>query len=193
MAKKSTKKVAAPTNEVVEVAPVEVATPVEVAPVEVAPVEEAPTPSLSDAFGDVLTQLSEWRRTITSLTAQVRALRTRAERDVKAAQKQSRRRKTNRKPSGFVKPTLISTELASFLGKPKGTEMARTEVTKEINQYIRANSLQDKSNGRIIHPDTKLRKLLKLTKSDELTYFNLQKYMSPHFAKASSKTEETTV
>jgi hypothetical protein len=31
--------------------------------------------------------------------------------------------------------------------------------------------------------DGKLRKLLKLGKSEELTYFNLQKFMSPHFPK----------
>jgi upstream activation factor subunit UAF30 len=82
-----------------------------------------------------------------------------------------------------VKPTRISDELASFLGKEKGTEMARTSVTRDINAYIRSNNLQDKENGRQINPDTKLATLLKLEKSDVLTYFNLQRYMSPHFAK----------
>jgi hypothetical protein len=62
--------------------------------------------------------------------------------------------------------------------------MARTDVTREINKYIRAHDLQDKTNGRKIIPDAKLASLLKLKKTDELTYFNLQKYMSPHFAKA---------
>jgi len=142
--------------------------------------------TLSDDFNTVLANLSAWRSQITALTAQVRSLRARSEREMKAAQKASRKRKTNRKPSGFVKPTLISTELASFLGKPKGTEMARTEVTREINKYIRANNLQDPKNGRVIRADSKLRKLLKLSKTDELTYFNLQKFMSPHFTKASS-------
>ena len=65
--------------------------------------------------------------------------------------------------------------------------MARTDVTREINLYIRTHSLQDKENGRKINPDTKLATLLKLNKSDELTYFNLQKYMSPHFAKANKE------
>ena len=88
-----------------------------------------------------------------------------------------------RAPSGFVKPTKISDELASFLGKPFGSEMARTDVTREINAYIRANNLQDKANGRKINPDTQLAKLLKVTEKDELTYFNLQRYMSPHFTK----------
>ena len=63
--------------------------------------------------------------------------------------------------------------------------MARTEVTREINAYIRANHLQDKENGRKINADAKLTSLLSLTAADELTYFNLQKYMSRHFAKAS--------
>ena len=70
--------------------------------------------------------------------------------------------------------------------KSPGTEMARTEVTREINSYIRANKLQDPKNGRRILADSKLRKLLKLKKTDELTYFNLQRYMSPHFPKSGS-------
>ena len=108
-------------------------------------------------------------------------------RDMKAAQKASakkRRNNGNRKPSGFVKPTRISDELASFLGKPVGTEMARTEVSKEINSYINSNSLQDKTNGRKIIPDAKLTELLKVGKDEELTYFNLQRFMKHHFIKA---------
>jgi chromatin remodeling complex protein RSC6 len=62
--------------------------------------------------------------------------------------------------------------------------MARTEVSKEINAYIRANKLQDKDNGRKIIPDAKLSTLLKTQPSDELTYFNLQRFMKHHFIKA---------
>ena len=102
---------------------------------------------------------------------------------VNKANKKRQKKPQARAPSGFVKPTKISDELASFLGKPFGSEMARTEVTREINAYIRANSLQDKTNGRKINPDQQLAKLLKVTDKDELTYFNLQRYMSPHFYK----------
>jgi len=143
-------------------------------------------PTLTESFGELLGQLQALRSQLTSVTGQVRALQKRADRELKNAHKASKKRQKrtgNRAPSGFVKPTKISLELANFLGKPKGTEMARTEVTREINKYIRANKLQDKDNGRIILADTKLRKLLKLKKDDELTYFNLQRYMSPHFAK----------
>jgi len=80
----------------------------------------------------------------------------------------------------FVKPTIISHELASFLEKPPRSEMSRTEVIRDINNYIRINNLQDKENGRKINPDTKLANLLKLNESDELTYFNIQRYLSLH-------------
>lgn len=179
--KTSTKKVDTPAP-VVETAPP--------APVE----EEAPTevaaPTVIDQFSVFMTKLQAVSSQFSALRTEFRGLERQVSRDLKAAAKISakRKRKTgNRAPSGFVKPTLISNELAAFLGKPEGTEMARTEVTREINAYIREHKLQDKDNGRKIIADKKLTGLLKLKKGDELTYFNLQKYMSPHFAKAGDK------
>ena len=144
--------------------------------------------SLVEQSGEFVTKLNQLSVMLASLKTEYRALEKKWTREVKAAQKVSSKRKRkagNRAPSGFVKPTKISDELASFLGKEKGSEMARTEVTRDINKYIRTNNLQDKENGRKINPDSKLAALLKLKKTDELTYFNLQRYMSPHFAKAS--------
>jgi chromatin remodeling complex protein RSC6 len=148
---------------------------------------EAP---LAEQSVEFLAKLQQLNVMISTLKSEYRALEKKWSREVKSAQKVSSKRKRkagNRAPSGFVKPTKISDELASFLGKEKGTEMARTEVTRDINKYIRTNNLQDKENGRKINPDTKLAALLKLKKTDELTYFNLQRYMSPHFAKATKE------
>ena len=92
--------------------------------------------------------------------------------------------RTKREPSGFAKPSLISTELCSFLGKPQGTEMARTEVTKYLTQYIKEHKLQDEANRRKILPDAPLKQLLNVGTGDEVTYFNLQKYMKVHFPKS---------
>lgn len=147
---------------------------------------DATETSLSEQFNVFMAKLQTVGAQFSSLKNEFRALERRCTRDFKVAQKTSskgKRRSGNREPSGFVKPTEISEELASFLKKPSGTLMARTEVTKEINAYIRANSLQDKTNGRKIIPDAPLTKLLKIAKTDELTYFNLQKYMSHHFPK----------
>jgi len=175
---KSAKKAAAPKAE-------KVAAPVVAAPVEgvVAAVE---TVSVASEFTDFMTKLQQLGTVVSALKTEFRSLEKKASRELKSAAKAShkRKRKTgNRSPSGFVKPTLISDELATFLDKTKGTQMARTEVTREINAYIRANQLQDKTNGRRINADPKLASLLKLTSGEELTYFNLQRYMSPHFAK----------
>lgn len=149
---------------------------------------------LTDSFTEFMTKFQSLVTQMATLKVDFKALEKKAVREIKAAQKEKakRRRKTgNRSPSGFVKPTLISSELAKFLGKPTGTEMARTEVTREINGYIRQHSLQDKDNGRKINPDKALASLLKIKNGDELTYFNLQRYMSPHFAKATSTTTTT--
>lgn len=136
---------------------------------------------------EFLTKLNQLGSMIASLKTEYKSLEKKWSRELKAAQKsgsKKRKRTGNRAPSGFVKPTRISDELATFLGKDKGTEMARTDVTREINMYIRSHNLQDKENGRKINPDTKLQALLKLKTNDELTYFNLQRYMSPHFQRS---------
>jgi upstream activation factor subunit UAF30 len=154
-------------------------------------VEEVAAPSteslISSQFASISAKLQQVVAFAASLRSELRALERHAVKELRTAQKASakkRRKVGNRAPSGFVKPTLISKELAEFLGKTDGSEMARTEVTREINAYIRNNNLQDKENGRRINPDTKLKSLLKLKKGEELTYFNLQRYMSPHFAAA---------
>jgi upstream activation factor subunit UAF30 len=137
-------------------------------------------------FTEFMTRLTSLRTSLSNLLQDFKSLQKKTERELKNAQKAGlkRKRKTGaRAPSGFVKPTLISNELAAFLGKPQGSELARTEVTREINAYIRANKLQDPDNGRKINPDAKLTKLLSVQKGEELTYFNLQRYMSPHFQK----------
>ena len=170
------------------------ATSKEVAPVEVVAsttateevVAEDVEVQVAEQSIEFLAKLQQLGVLISSIKTEYRTLEKKWTRDLKTAQKLNSKRKRksgNRAPSGFVKPTRISDELASFLGKEKGTEMARTLVTKEINAYIRANNLQDKDNGRKINPDAKLAALLKIQSSDELTYFNLQRYMSPHFAK----------
>jgi chromatin remodeling complex protein RSC6 len=169
------------------VAPVAVAVEVDASAVAAAAVE-VPVSAISSDFADFLGRFQQLTTLISALKTELRSLEKKTSRELKSANKAGakRKRKTgNRSPSGFVKPTLISQDLAVFLGKEVGTEMARTEVTREINAYIRANNLQDTSNGRKINADAKLAALLKInTATEELTYFNLQRYMSPHFFKA---------
>lgn len=189
----SEKKTKKSSNKTVE--PVVVSAPVENVVIETVVVE----PVASDAVSDVVessvgTKMTEFNAhlqqilgLVSALKSEFKTLERMTSKELKTAQKLSSKktkRSGNRAPSGFVKPTKISDELALFLGKPVGTEIARTSVSKEINQYIRANSLQDVANGRKINPDHKLSTLLKMNIGDELTYFNLQRYMKHHFIKA---------
>ena len=178
---KATKAIAKP--EPVEAAPVP-PTPV-AAPATNEVVEASAEESIGEQFSQFMSKLQQVAGQFSALRKEFALLEKKCTRELRVAKKLSAKRKKggNRAPSGFVKPTLITDELATFLGKPSGAEMARTEVTKEINAYIRANNLQDKDNGRKINPDAALAKLLKISGGDELTYFNLQRYMSPHFPK----------
>jgi len=166
-------------------------TKVEEPVVEVA-AEPTTAPEEDNSYGAKMSEfnakLQQLASIFTSLKSDFKTLQKTVERDMKAAVKAAGARKkrdmSDRPKSGFVKPTRISDELAKFLNKEVGTEMARTEVSKEINQYVVAHNLRDKKNGRIILPDAKLSKLLKVGKTDEVTYFNLQRYLKPHFIKA---------
>jgi chromatin remodeling complex protein RSC6 len=173
------KKSATPKTEPVAV----VAPPVTV---EVKPAEDKPVEDKS-TYTAVLSKLNAMRQQMGVLVTELKSIEKQAERDLKAAQKSSGKRKNKnatRAPSGFVKPALVSDQLAEFLSRPKGAMVARTEVTREINAYIRAQNLQDPANRRHILPDAKLKKLLALKDKDELTYFNLQRFISHHFQKA---------
>ena len=85
--------------------------------------------------------------------------------------------------TGFAVPTKISDQLCEFMKKPKGSTAARTEVTQYIIKYIKDNDLQWNENRKIIKPNKHLKSLLNLKKDEEVTYFNIQRYMNKHFIK----------
>ena len=86
-----------------------------------------------------------------------------------------------RAPAGFARPTKLSPELCEFLGVSNDTEIARTEVTKLMTNYIKEHDLQNPANKREINMDNKLSKLLNPPDGVTVTFFTLQKYMKGHF------------
>ena len=161
-----------------------------------APVEQeiiappvAPTTELtvySDEFTHILGQLKTLQTTLKELTIYTTKLEKRVAKEQKVLHKKAlgkgkRKNAGNKSPSGFSKPGPISDELRSFLGVGKDELVARTEVTKKINTYCREKGLQDEKDKRKLLPDKTLTKLLRIGKGDELTFFNLQKYMKVHF------------
>lgn len=173
-AAKAEKVVAAKAEKVVAPAPA-VAAPVE---------DEAPVESPLATLEEKLALLSS---TLKEVNVQVRVVKKELDRLRRIADRVERKRANARTtPNGFAKPTKISDELCVFLGVPKGSEKSRTEVTREIHKYVKGKDLSDPKNKRIIlaAKDATLKKLLACTDKDEISYFNLQKFLKHHFIKA---------
>ena len=145
----------------------------------------APNAPVYEGFSDVLSTLSTFRSQITVLQNQIRSLEKTVKKNMKTLQREAKknRNKGNRKPSGFAVPTAISNELCDFMKRPRGSKVARTEVTQYIIRYIKENDLQYQQNRKIIKPNKELRSLLASKAKDEVTYFNIQRYMNRHFEK----------
>ena len=141
--------------------------------------------SLEEDFQKLFSNLHEVKMDLTVIQNSVKKTERVWEKKMKQILKEleKRRQSGKRKPSGFAVPTQISDSLCDFMEKPHGSEVARTEVTQYIIKYIKSNKLQYPQNRKIIKPNRKLETLLKTKKGDELTYFNLQKYMNKHFIK----------
>ena len=135
--------------------------------------------NISKMFGDVLSTLTTFRSQITGIQMGIKTLEKTVKKEMKGLKKV--KHKGSRKTSGFAKPTRISKKLCVFMARPEGTELARTEVTQYVIQYIADKKLQNPHNRKTILPDTALKDLLGVTDTDELTYFNIQKYMNKHF------------
>ena len=129
---------------------------------------------------DVTLMINEIKKQVLQLQNKVKLLERKFKRDIKCVSKD--KKPLNRNPSGFAKPSKVSNKLTEFMNKESGSMVARTEVTKYLIKYIKEHSLQKANDKRKINPDDKLLDLLD-SGEDEITYFNLQKYMNKHFIK----------
>ena len=84
---------------------------------------------------------------------------------------------TKQKNSKFMKPMKPSKELAAIVGDGP---MPRTEVTKNLWQYIKKHSLQDPKNKRNINPDDKLQKIFGGKKA--VNMFEMTKLVNKHLS-----------
>lgn len=150
------------------------------------PVEEVVDTSAMTEFAALSKDLDATLQMVRVMKNRLRDLEKRVARDTREMEKKMKNRKKrtvdpNAEPSGFAKPGPVSDELCKFLKVKPGTLVARTEVTKGINKYCKENNLQKESDKRTILPNKELKELLRLKKGDEVTFFNLQKYMKVHF------------
>ena len=186
-AKKAVKKAVAKAEPVAVVAAPVVAAAAAVVPAEVA--AEEPVQTVGDEIRGMVGSLNGLRETISTLHAQLKKLEKRVAREIKDARKRKRRTTPQLDENGVAKParlsifeipTKLSDDLCVFLGKPKGSEMSRSNVTKAVTTYIKEKGLKNKHD---IKPDAPLKKLLGVADTEGLTYFNLQRYLNKHYVK----------
>ena len=133
--------------------------------------------TLESVLAEILALRAEVKN-LTKLTRKVRSVQ-----DDPNGEKASARSKTN----GFNRPVMIDEELRTFLGLPEGEKIARSEVTKRINVYVKENGLKHPDNGRVIVMDEKLKALLNPPEDVQVTFLNLQRYIGPHYVKESTE------
>lgn len=125
----------------------------------------------------IQTELTALRAEVKSLTKLVRKVK--AKQDDPDGTKAAERAKNN----GFNRKQNVSDKLRAFINLPTGELISRSEVTKAITKYITDNGLKHPENGRVLIMDEKLRDLLQ-PGDVQVTFLNLQKFLSPHYVKA---------
>ena len=125
----------------------------------------------------VLEEITALRSDIKSLSKIIRKIK--AKQDDPTGEKAASRAKNN----GFNRKQAISEKLRNFLELPEGELVSRSTVTRAINSYVTENNLKHPDNGRILMLDDKLKNLLQPPADVQITFLNLQKYLSPHYTR----------
>jgi len=154
-------------------------------------------PTEFDSLLEMANLLDEQAKTLRAKASELRKSAKVLQKQLKTAQTKGKKRVRDpnapkRQPAGFAKPTSLSPELCKFLSIDPSTLVARTDVTKKITEYIKANNLQNPENRREIVLDGPLRELLNPPDGVKVSFFTLQTYLKHHFpsSKTTNKTTE---
>lgn len=129
---------------------------------------------------NVHSELSDQRKNITRIMANVKRCYTKIERRLQQQANESKPKEP--KQNGLTKPFPVSNVLCSFMSVPEGTQLARAEVTKYLHKYIKDKDLYEEGNKQFIRPDISLKQLLNIEDEEEpLHIFKMQKKMNTHF------------
>ena len=144
-------------------------------------------------FNKLINQFQDIQFVMKTLHSNLKVLQKEVLRERKESKKKELKIKKKsdkkRKPSGFAKPGPISNELSHFLGMQNGDELARTEATTKVIEYVKKHDLQNPENKKEIIPDDALKNLLQTSDTDIITFFNLQTHLKKHFLQATVETQ----
>ena len=172
---------------------------VETKPVEVVQQQSTETSSVSSIIQQLIETSSLVVNTQKQIISEVKLANRLYKKEVKEIQKAASKARRNAKkdpnrpkrtPSGFAVPSKISDQMCDFLNLKHGTELSRTDITKKLTTYIREKNLQVPTNRRSFVPDNALGGILAPLKEVDqekgYTYFNLQRYITPHIVSSSA-------
>lgn len=164
--------------------------------------------TLADRFSSLLSLVDEQTKTHTSFMKTVNSELKALQKELSKVHPKSRKKKKEpvdgedvvKRKNVFDVPVPVSDELCDFLGVEKGQMYSREFVRNSMFEYVKSNNLQNPENRRYILLDTTDagRKLGSLLNPDQpLTFFNMQRYLKPHYPKAekgqtTDRTDTTT-
>ena len=152
-------------------------------------VEFSSVDSIKNLINVVNEEVASHKTIITTLRALLKDAEKMSKELDKLRNKRTSKNKTPRSPdslpSGITKPVAISDELAKFLCVAPGTLVPRNEVTKGVSCFVKSNDLSDPANKqRFILDDRQPAKVLRAllgNPKEDVTYFNLQRYLKHHY------------
>lgn len=84
--------------------------------------------------------------------------------------------KARGRPTGILKPQLVSPALGEFLGTK---EVSRSDAVKKVWEYIKNNNLQNPTNKREIQCDDKLKTIF--DGKDKVGFLEIARLLTQHF------------
>tara|TARA_B100000965_G_scaffold359539_1_gene339638 strand:+ start:74 stop:703 length:630 start_codon:yes stop_codon:yes gene_type:complete len=162
----------------------------------------SPTEPLTpvDKFDLLMKDFNSLMETAKAINARLKILQKEVNKSLKSGKRSRKVTEVDpnapKKVSALQRPVAISNELCVFLGFAENTEHSRQEVTTCINEYIKKNELQDPNNRRFILLDTtpeakKLKSLLR-DPDQPVTFFNIQRYLKPHYPQSEKDKKSET-
>jgi chromatin remodeling complex protein RSC6 len=148
--------------------------------------------NLADKMGELHDEKEKGIKYLKSVCKMIKVLK---KDSLKLASGKKKIKRKSGAPSGFLKPQPVSDEICKFIKVEPGTELSRVDITKGLSQYMRDNGLKDPDDGRIIHPDAALIKVLRLDKKkygSSIKFCTIQKFIGVHFQNMDKKTKKKT-
>jgi hypothetical protein len=106
---------------------------------------------------------------------------------VKFVRKQKKENRKRAPPAASIQPVQVDPKISKFMGTEPGVRLSRHDVFTAIRTHISANQCYVEGHGKkFIQPDAALAPLfvdVPADKRNEITHFNMQKYLKNYFIK----------